>query len=124
MKAVSTAKDKYNFALYVPAIKHAQWENNSGKVKLHLTIKDPVRRLAGWLAKRSPATTLDLDELGSQAWLLIDGERSIYEISKAINQDGGKDSPEETLRRLVTFLRYLAKKGWITFRGVRSREDL
>jgi hypothetical protein len=123
LKEVSTAKDQYNFALYVPVIKHQQWENDAGRVKLHCTIKDPVRIFAGWLVKKSPSITLDLDEMGSKAWLLIDGEKSIYEISKEINKDG-KDSSEEALRRLVTFVRYLAKKGWITFKGVRSREDL
>ena len=123
MKEVSTAKDKYNFALYVPVIKHQQWENDAGRVTLHITTKDPVKKFAGWLVKKSPVTTLDLDEMGSKAWLLIDGEKSIYEISKEINKDG-KDTSEEALRRLVTFVRYLAKKGWIAFKGVRRREDL
>ena len=123
LKEVSAAKDKYNFALYVPVIKHQQWENDAGRVTLHITTKDPVKKFAGWLVKKSPVTTLDLDEMGSKAWLLIDGEKSIYEISKEINKDG-KDTPEEALRRLVTFVRYLAKKGWITFKGVRRREDL
>jgi hypothetical protein len=123
LKNASDTQDKYNFALYVPVIKHQQWENNAGRVTLHITIKDPVKIFAGWLVKKSPLTVLDLDELGSQAWLLIDGEKSIYEISKEINKDG-KYTSEEALRRLVTFVRYLAKKGWITFKGVRSREDL
>ena len=123
MKQVSPAKDKYNFALYVPVIKHQQWENDAGRVTIRITTKDPVKRFAGWLVRKSPVTALDLDEMGSKAWLLIDGEKSIYEISKEINKDG-KDSPEEALRRLVTFVRYLAKKGWVTFKGVRSREDL
>lgn len=123
MKAASPATDKYNFALYIPEIKHHQWEIQAGRVRLTHTTRDPVRKFAGWLVKKSPVSTLDLDELGSKAWLLIDGEKSIYEISKEINKDG-KDTPEEALRRLVTFVRYLAKKGWITFKGVRSREDL
>lgn len=123
MKEVSPARDKYNFALYIPVIKHPQWENNAGRVKLILTTRDPIKKFAGWLVKRSPESTLDLDEMGSKAWLLIDGEKSIYEISKELNQDG-KDTSEEALRRLVTFVRYLAKRGWVTFKGVRSREDL
>jgi hypothetical protein len=123
LKEISTAKDKYNFALYVPVIKHQQWENNPGGVTLYITTRDPVKKFAGWLMKKSPVTTLDLDEMGSKAWLLIDGEKSIYEISKEINKDS-KDSSKEALRRPVTFIRYLAKKGWVTFKGVRRREDL
>jgi hypothetical protein len=113
VKESSTAKDKYNFALYVPVITHQQWENNAGRVTLHITTRDPVKKFVSWLMKKSPVTTLDLDEMGSKAWLLIDGEKSIYEISKEINKDG-KDSSKEALRRLVTFVRYI----------VRNREDL
>ena len=52
-------KDKYNFALYVPVIKDKNWElQDNGKVVLHLTVKDPVRRFAGWLVKKSPKTEL------------------------------------------------------------------
>jgi len=123
LKEASTAKDKYNFALYIPVIRHQQWENEAGRVKLYCTSVNPVRKFAGWLVKKSPVTIIDLDEMGSRAWLLMDGEKSIYEISKEINKDG-KDTPEEALRRLVTFIRYLAKKGWITFKGIRRREDL
>ena len=123
MNRGSQGQDKYNFALYIPAIKHNEWENEAGRVTLRYTVQDPVRRFAGWLVKKSPSITLDLDEMGSRAWLLIDGQKSVYEISKEINQDG-KDTPEEALRRLVAFLRFLAKKGWIYFKGVRSREDL
>jgi len=123
MSDISTAKDKYNFALYIPEIKHQQWENNAGRVVLHWTVKDPVRRFAGWLVKKSPAVTLDLDEMGSKAWLLMDGKKCIYEISKEVNLDG-RDTSEEALRRLANFVRYLAKKGWVNFKGVRSREDL
>ena len=123
MKEISTAKDKYNFALYIPVIKHQQWDNNAGRVTLHITTRDPIKKFAGWLMRKSPVTSIDLDEMGSKAWLLINGEKSIYEISKEINKDG-KDSSKEALRRLVTFVRYIAKKGWIAFKGVRNREDL
>ena len=121
----NTAKptnDKYNFALYVPVIKQNTWElKENGLVTLHLTVKDPVRRFAGWLVKKSPKTTLDLDELSSKAWLLIDGQRSIYEISKEMSK-GNKDAKDE-LRRLVTFVRYCSKRGWITYKEVKTSDN-
>lgn len=109
-----TAKDKYNFALYVPVIKYNDWENINGRVKLYFSVKDPVRRFAGWLVKKSPANDLTFDELSSTTWLLVDGKRTIFEISKLINKDS-IDPMEESLRRVVTFFRYISKKGWITF---------
>lgn len=116
------AKDKYNFALYVPVIRIKDWENNDGRVKLYFTIKDPIRRFAGWLVRKSPANDLTFDELSSRVWMAIDGERTIYEISKLVNRDG-KDSTEEALRRVVTFFRYLSKRGWVSFKEVRHEED-
>ena len=112
-------KDKYNFALYVPVIKYKDWENIEGRVKLYFSVKDPVRRFAGWLVKKSPANDITFDEISSMTWLLMDGKRTIFEISKLVNKDN-KDSIEEALRRVVTFFRYLAKKGWITFKEASS----
>ncbi|PKM94817.1 MAG: PqqD family protein [Firmicutes bacterium HGW-Firmicutes-1] len=111
---VHTVKDKYNFALYVPVIKYKDWEIIEGRVKLYFHIKDPIRRFAGWLVKKSPAHDLTFDELSSITWITVDGKKTIFEISKLINKDN-KDTMEESLRRVVTFFRYLAKKGWITF---------
>ena len=112
-------KDKYNFALYIPKLKNNNWElMDNGKVLLKLTVKDPVRRFAGWLVKKSPKTELELDELSSKAWCLIDGKRSIYEISKEMSKDS--NDPEDELRRLVTFIRYCSKKGWVTYKEVSS----
>lgn len=115
-------KDKYNFALYVPVIKYMNWENINGRVKLYFSVKDPVRRFAGWLVKKSPANDLTFDELSSMTWLLVDGKRTIFEISKFVNIDG-KDTMEESLRRVITFFRYIAKKGWITFKEANREPD-
>lgn len=109
------AKDKYNFALYIPVVKYNNWENNYGRVKLHFSIRDPIRRFAGWLVKKTPSNDIEFDEMSSMTWLLVDGNRTIFEISKMINKDN-KDTMEESLRRVVTFFRYLSKKGWITFK--------
>lgn len=107
-----TRKDKYNYALYVPVIKYKDWENIDGRVKLYFLIKDPVRKFAGWLIKKSPSSDITFDEMSSNTWLYVDGKRTIFEISKLVNKD---DTMEVSLRRVVTFFRYLSKKGWISF---------
>jgi len=107
--------DKYNFALYIPIIKYENWEIVDGKVILHFSVKDPVRRFAGWLVRKSPSSDIRFDELSSMTWLLIDENRNILEISKLINKDN-KDTIEESLRKVVIFFRYLSRKGWITFK--------
>lgn len=110
-----SANDKYNFALYVPVIKYKDWENIDDRVKLYFSIKDPVRKFAGWLVKKSPSSDIIFDEMSSITWLFVDGKRTIFEISKLVNKDN-EDTMEESLRRVVTFFRYLSKKGWISFK--------
>lgn len=117
----SKSKDKYNFALYVPVIKYDKWDLNDGKVHLYFTVKDPVRRFAAWLVKKTPKSHLEFDYLCSKAWCLIDGERNIYEISKEMNKETLGDA-SDNLRRLVTFIRYISKRGWVSFKEVKTMD--
>jgi len=113
------AKDKYNFVLYVPEIRHKAYRVNvDGRVVLELDIP-PAKRLMGWLANRKPVSDMELDELSSAAWLSIDGARSILDIARLQSQKTGEDI-DESARRLVAFMRYLAKRGWIRFTEVKS----
>lgn len=108
-------KDKYNFALYIPVIRMKDFKYTDGRVTLYFTIKDPVRRFAGWLVRKSPKNDLTFDELSSKVWMAIDGERTIFEIAKLLNKEGNEPI-EESLRRVATFFRYLAKRGWVSFK--------
>ncbi|WP_040214231.1 hypothetical protein [Clostridium polynesiense] len=121
MSKLNSTNDKYNFALYVPVIKHDKWELVDNKVILHFTVKDPVRIFAGWLVKKSPKTQLDFDELCSKVWCLIDGNRSIYDIYKEMSK--GSSNPDDELRRLITFIKYCSKRGWVSFKEAKTQEE-
>jgi len=113
------AKDKFNFVLYVPEIRHKEFRvTDEGTVVLELEIP-PAKRLMGWLANRKPVSDMELDELSSAAWLSMDGERSILDIARLQSEKTGDDI-DESARRLVAFMRYLAKRGWIRFKEVKS----
>ena len=60
-------------------------------------------------------TNLELDERCSTAWKSIDGERTVYDIAKIMAATYKGDINEE-LYRLVTYLKYLSKRGWIRFK--------
>ncbi len=112
------AKDKYNFVLYVPEIKHKAYRvNDDSRVVLELDIP-PAKRLMGWLANRKPVSDMELDALSSAAWLKMDGTRSILDIARLQSEETG-DDVDESARRLVAFMRYLAKRGWIRFKEVK-----
>lgn len=115
-------KDEYNFVLYVPEITHDNWKQVDGRVLLTLKIK-PITKLSGFLAKKEPIRDMMLDEMCSSAWLLIDGERSIYEIAR-IQATLTDDEFKEDLRRLIEFIKYTSKQGWTRYKKVKCKGEI
>jgi hypothetical protein len=113
--------DQCNFVLYVPEIRHRQFRvTDAGRVILELAI-NPVKRLMAWLVHREPVSDLELDELSSTAWLSMDGTRCVLEVARILSEKTGDDI-EEAVRRTVAFTRYIARRGWIKFKEVKSYE--
>ncbi|MEG2935209.1 MAG: PqqD family peptide modification chaperone [Clostridium sp.] len=109
------ANNKYNFALYIPEKKNIEWNEENGIVTLTIKVNDPVKKFLAWMVKRAPQTQLHLDERCSAVWIFIDGERTIYDIGKLMSKKYGTE-PKEEVFRLVTYLKYIAKRGWIRFK--------
>jgi len=95
---------KHNFALYVPEIKQENWEEKDGKVIIHIKVTDPVKKFLAWMVKRTPETKLELD-----------GKRTVYDIAKLMAETY-KENVDGELYRLVTYLKYISKRGWIRFK--------
>ena len=106
---------KHNFALFVPEIKHNDWEEKNGRVILCLKINDPVRKFLAWMVRRTPMTNLELDDRCSTVWRHMDGNRTVYDIAKLMAEKYREDVNGE-LYRVVTYLKYLSKRGWIKFK--------
>ena len=106
---------KHNFALYVPEIKFDNWENRDGKIILSIKIKDPLRKFLAWMVKKTPVTRLELDDRCSAVWKYIDGKVTVYDIAKYMSETYNEDINGE-LYRLVIYLKYIAKRGWIRFK--------
>ncbi|HCQ91174.1 MULTISPECIES: PqqD family protein [unclassified Clostridium] len=106
---------KHNFALFVPEIKHNDWKEENGKVILCLKINDPVKKFLAWMVRRTPMTNLELDDRCSMVWKHMDGSRTVYDIAKLMAEKYKEDVNGE-LYRLVTYLKYLSKRGWIKFK--------
>ena len=73
----------------------------------------------GKLVSREPVSDIELDELSSSAWLSMDGTRSILDIARIQSEKTGDDI-DEAVRRIVKFMRYIAKRGWIKFKEVKK----
>lgn len=62
--------------------------------------------------KRDQHFNLHLDEFGSRAWRLFDGERTVGEIADVLAEEAG-DEPVIALQRLMMFLRRLKSGGLV-----------
>lgn len=109
---VNKENKEENFLLYIPKIKHETWEEKKGKVYLIFHHDKAVERAVRWLFKKQTVSDMELDKRGSAVWKLIDGKKNVYEISKIMSEKFG-DTPEDSQQRLIMYIRYLLKKGWI-----------
>jgi hypothetical protein len=115
-------KDKYNFILYIPEIMHPKFRvTDAGRVILDFKI-NPVKKLLGKLVNREPVSNLELDELSSSVWISMDGTRSILDIARIQSKKTGDDI-DEAARRIVQFMRYIAKRGWVKFKPAEPKPN-
>lgn len=113
--------DKDNFLLYIPYKKHKEYETKDGKVLLIFHHDKPVEKLMRWLIKKPYISDIGFDTMGSRVWELINGQNTVYDIGQQLIKLYGKDC-EPVYDRLILYIRYLIKKGWISFdRGNQER---
>jgi len=108
-------RNKDNFLLYIPRKNHHNWIEKDGKVYLIFIHDKIAEKIVQKLFKKPRVTDIKLDEIGTYVWHLIDDNRNVYEIGKCLFEKYGKDC-EPVYDRLIMYLRYLNKKGWIRFR--------
>jgi len=118
-------KNSDNFLLYVPIIKHTVWIEKDNEIFLIFHHNKPIERLAAWLVRKPSMTDMKLDKLGSRVWKLIDGKKTVYDISQSLLYKYGEEY-EPVYDRLTMYLRHINKRGWIRFeKGSQpSRVDL
>lgn len=107
-------KPQENFLLYRPLRKIEHWEVNDDKVKLFFKHDKLVEKFMRWLIKKSNVNDIQLDEKGSTVWQLCDGTKTVYDIVKVMMEKFG-ETEQASIDTIITFLRYLSRKGWISF---------
>lgn len=107
-------KPEENFLLYKPLRKIEKWEVKDEKVKLFFEHNKPIEKFTRWLVKKSKVSDIELDDRGSMVWQLCDGTKTIYDIALAM-VERYNDTEQNCIDRLIMFIRYLSRRGWITF---------
>jgi hypothetical protein len=107
-------KKSDNVLLYIPKRKHNSWELKDGIVYLVFYHRKFIEKFFRWLVKKPDVTDIKLDRIGSCVWKLIDGNKTIYEVGQELKNELGEKC-EPIYQRLIMYLRYLNRMGWISF---------
>lgn len=112
-------KPKKNFLEMIPVRNIGEFTRDGGKITL-LIPKFKSKWSRKWLipANKSEYFKVHLDEMGSQVWLMINGERNTDEICELLSSSlPDHESPDNPMTLRVTeFLRRLYKNRFIVFK--------
>ena len=112
------AKKDENYLDYIPAVSTKNsWDADAeGNVTIHLV----HRGFYAWIAQndfhRPRVSHIDLDEMGSFIFPLIDGERTVGQIAQLVRERFGADA-EPLYERLAKYMQILRNNGFIYYAG-------
>jgi len=100
-------KNNSNYLDFIPTINpQVHWDTEDNLVILETSRNGIFDKIAQKIFKVPKKSHIKLDKHGSYVWRCIDGNRSIYDISKDVHKKFDKDA-EPLLDRLVTFFNIL-----------------
>lgn len=90
------------------------WSADGGKVTLEIENKGVMNRIFQKLLKKPKISYVHLDEMGSFVWPIIDGEKTVFEIGKAVEEHFGNEA-EPLYERLVKYFQILESYNFISW---------
>ena len=88
--------------------------DEEGKVTLEIENKGIANKIAQKLIKKPKISYIHLDEMGSFIWPLIDGEKTVTDISVFVKEHFGEKA-EPLYERLAKFIKILESYKFISF---------
>lgn len=115
-------KKKDNYLKYIPI--HSEknkWDiNDKGKVTIHMVHNGIYDKIAQKFFGRPEISHIDLDEMGTFIWQLIDGKNDIDDIANAVKVKFGEKA-EPLYDRLVHYMKLLYNNKFIKYKKQESR---
>lgn len=100
-----------------------QWSvEDDGLVTLHMENKGIANRIAQKLIKKPKISHIHLDEMGSFIWLQIDGEKTVFDIGKPVEEHFGEKALP-LYERLSMFIRTLETNNFVTCKSTENPSD-
>lgn len=105
-----------NYLDYVPSynVKTRYNIDESGAVTILKENTGMFNKIAQKFFKKPRISQIHLDEMGNFIWPLIDGKRTVYDISVLVSEKFGQKA-EPLYNRLIQYLMNLENYGFIDF---------
>ena len=89
--------------------------DENGNITLHVENKGVMNKIAQVVFKKPKVSYIHLDEMGSFIWPVLDGEKDVFEIGKAVKEHFG-DKAEPLYERLSKYIQILESYKFISFK--------
>lgn len=117
-------KNQINYMDLTPYRKHKHEMKDDGSVNVLIP-----RFKSEWAKKmlipknKSLYIRANLDDLGSETWLLIDGDKKVGQIANSLYDNHDQDI-EQIAQRLTQWLTQLYHNGFIAFKELKNKKSI
>ena len=109
-------KKQENYLDKIPQKGDFEWsKDDEGIVTLEIENKGILNKICQKLFKKPKISYVHLDKMGSFIWPIIDGEKSILDISEDVDKEFGEEA-NPLYERLCKYFEILASYGFVTFK--------
>ena len=109
-------KKQENYLEKIPVKGNFEWKkDDEGIVTLEIENKGIVNKIFQKLLKKPKISYIHLDKMGSFVWPIIDGEKTILDISEDVKREFGEDA-NPLYERLCKYFQILESYGFVTFK--------
>ena len=114
-------KQKQNLMDMIPECLHGYEEKEDGTIQVLLP-RFQWKKKKKWLLPRMkrPYIKILLDSMGTLVWKNIDGNKTVYQISKKICEIMGEKEDENWHRRMAIFFQMLKRRDLIKFKSMQK----
>lgn len=120
---MKSKKDKIqdNYLDRKPCRGELKWsQDQDGTVILEQEHKGVFHKLAQILLKKPKITYIHLDETGSFLWPMLDGNTTVFDLGKRVEQQFGEKA-NPLYPRLVKYLQILESYGFIAYKETEDK---
>lgn len=109
-------KKEENYLDKIPQRGDYKWTaDDEGMITLEIENKGMFNKIAQAIFKKPKISYVHLDKMGSFVWSVIDGKKTILELSEPLDKEFGEEA-KPLYERIAKYFQILSSYGFVTFK--------